>query len=64
MGFTVTPTAQIDFPDSSWSLSIVRDHGRAEVVFSLHWNGKPVPSHQVACSVAEFKMMIDAAGLV
>jgi hypothetical protein len=60
--FQVTPVAAIQFPDSGWTLTIQRQD--SDVVISLHWREKAVPTHQVACTIEEFKMMIDAAGLV
>ena len=60
----MTATASIDFPDSNWRLELVRDHHNSDVVISLYWGDKAAPTHQVACSVEEFKLMIDAAGLV
>lgn len=56
------PVAAIQFPDSGWTLSIHKEND--DVVISLHWRDKATPTHQVACSIEEFKLMIDVAGLV
>ena len=60
--FIVTPTAAIQFPDSGWTLTLQKQDD--EIIISLHWLDKAIPTHQVACELKEFKMMIDAAGLV
>ena len=60
--FSVTPVASIQFPDSGWTLTLQRQDD--EVVISLHWRDKAIPTHQVACEIKEFKLMVDAAGLI
>lgn len=63
MSFGITtPSAKIQFPDSSWTLSLQKQND--EIVISLHWRDKIIPTHQVACTIEEFKIMIDVAGLV
>jgi len=48
--------AAVDFPDSNWSLSL-QPQGN-EMVISLHWNGKAVPTHQARTSLEDFKIML------
>lgn len=50
------PVADIDFPDSGWTLSITKN-GNA-IVMSLHWRYKSIPTHQTVVSIDNFKNVL------
>ena len=60
--FIVASTAAIQFPDTGWTLTLQKCEDK--IIMSLHWRDKAIPTHQVACEVKEFKLMLDAVGLL
>lgn len=58
--FFTSKHASIDFPDSGWSLQVQMSSG--DIVISLYWRDKAIPTHQVCCKAEDFKNMLKDIG--